>query len=82
MYIADAPFIIAIYSYFKPFYKHMNSIEEVKDCVIADEIMRIQVLTKEDLIRELIDVRSRQIETMKPDEFMAYLKTRNHGNED
>lgn len=60
----------------------MNSIEEVKDCVIADEIMRIQVLTKEDLIRELIDVRSRQIEAMKPDEFMAYLKTRKHGNED
>jgi len=59
----------------------MNSIEEVKDCVIADEIMRIQVLTKEDLIRELIDVRSRQIEVMKPDEFMAYLKTRKHGDE-
>ena len=59
----------------------MNSIEEVKDCVIADEIMRIQVLTKEDLIRELIDIRSRQIEVMKPDEFMAYLKTRKHGDE-
>lgn len=60
----------------------MNSIEEVKDCVIADEIMRIQNLSREDLIRELIDIKSRQIEAMKPDEFMAYLKTRNHGNED
>ncbi len=82
MYIADAPFNIAIYPYFKPFYKHMNSIEEVKDCVIADEIMRIQSLTREDLIKELIDVESKQIEAMTSDEFMAYLKTRKHGDED
>lgn len=59
----------------------MNSIEEVKDCVIADEIMRIQNLSREDLIKELIDIESKQIEAMKSDEFMAYLKTRNHGNE-
>ena len=60
----------------------MNSIEEVKDCVIADEIMRIETLTKEDLLKELVDIRSKQIEVMKSDEFMTYLKTRKHGNED
>ncbi len=60
----------------------MNSIEEVKDCVIADEIMRIQTLSKENLISELVDVKSKQIEAMKSDEFMTYLKTRNHGDED
>ena len=60
----------------------MNSIEEVKDCVIADEIMRIQNLSRENLIKELIDVESKQIEAMTSEEFMAYLKTRKHGNED
>jgi len=60
----------------------MNNIEEVKDCVIADKIMRIQTLSRENLIKELIDVESKQIEVMTPSEFMTYLKTRKHGNED
>ena len=40
----------------------MNSIEELRDYRLADEIQRIQSLSREDLIRELVAIRASYIE--------------------
>ena len=42
----------------------MNSIESLKDYLIADEITRIESLSREALVRELVAVRSEQIESL------------------
>ena len=57
----------------------MNSITELKDAIIADEISRIESLTQKELVEELIDLKSRQIESLSPDEVINYLKNKNHG---
>ena len=44
--------------------KIMNSIESLKDYLIADEITRIESLSREALVRELVAVRSEQIESL------------------
>lgn len=59
----------------------MNDIETLRDAVIAEEIMQIQVMSQEDLVRELVSVRSEHIESLSPDELMAYLQNKRHGNE-
>ena len=43
----------------------MESLESLKDCLIANEIQRITSLTREDLERELIEFQSRQIESLE-----------------
>lgn len=48
----------------------MNSTSELKDYLIADEIQRISSLSKEELIRELIDLKSRAIEEMNDYELL------------
>jgi hypothetical protein len=57
----------------------MNSFTELKDALIADEISRIESLTQKELVEELIDLKSRQIESLSPDEVINYLKNKNHG---
>lgn len=42
----------------------MQSIESLKDYLIADEIIRIQSLSREKLVRELVTVKSEKIESL------------------
>jgi hypothetical protein len=60
----------------------MNSLEELKDYLIADEILRIESLTQKELVDELMDLKTRQIESLSPDEVINYLKNKKHGNKD
>lgn len=57
----------------------MNSIEEVRDAKIADEILRIQSLSREDLVRELVEIRASYIESLDDREVLLYGRT---GKED
>ena len=43
----------------------MESLESLKDYMIADEILRVKQMTREELERELIELKSRQIESLK-----------------
>ena len=43
----------------------MDSIESLKDCLIADEIQRIEELDRDDLVRELIEEKTRKIESLR-----------------
>ena len=43
----------------------MESIESLKDYLIADWIMKVKQMTREELERELIELKSRQIESLK-----------------
>jgi hypothetical protein len=40
----------------------MDDIETLKDYLIADEILRIQSLSREKLEKELIEIKSKEIE--------------------
>lgn len=42
----------------------MQSIESLKDYLIADEIIRIQSLSREELVRELITTKTEKIEPL------------------
>ena len=42
----------------------MEDIESIKDYMIADEILRIQALSREKLEEELIEIHSRKIESL------------------
>ncbi len=42
----------------------MNSIVELKDALIANQILRIQSLTREQLIQELVEIRASYIESL------------------
>jgi len=48
----------------------MNSTSELKDYLIADEIQRISSLSQEELMRELIDLKSKAIEAMSDSELL------------
>ena len=52
----------------------MNSITEVKDDLIAREIQRIELLTKKELIRELIDLKSKEVEQMSKKKLLTKLQ--------
>ena len=53
----------------------MESLESLKDYMIADEILRVKQMTREELERELIELTSRQIESLKDlNEVMKYGK--------
>ncbi len=53
----------------------MNSIEELRDYAIADEILRIKTLSREELISELVAVKSEMIES-----FTDLKEIRKYGN--
>jgi hypothetical protein len=53
----------------------MNSIESLKDYLIADEIKRIESLSREKLISELVAVKSEMIES-----FTDLKEIREYGN--
>ena len=53
----------------------MESLESLKDYLIADWIMKVKQMTREELERELIELTSRQIESLKDlSEVMKYGK--------
>lgn len=54
--------------------KNMNSITEVKDDLIAREIQRIELLTKDELVRELIDSKSKEVEQMSNNKLLNKLQ--------
>lgn len=41
----------------------MNDIDELKDYLIADEIRRIESLSRDELIQELVSVKTLEIES-------------------
>ena len=41
----------------------MNHIDDIKDYLIADEIQRIQSLSHDELVSELIEVKTKEIES-------------------
>ncbi len=41
----------------------MNHIDDIKDYLIADEIQRIKSLSRDELVRELISVKTLEIES-------------------
>ena len=43
----------------------MESLESLKDYLIADWIMKVKQMTREELERELIELKSRQIESLR-----------------
>jgi len=43
----------------------MESLESLKDYLIADWIMKVKKMTRDELERELIELKSRQIESLK-----------------
>ena len=48
----------------------MNSIVELKDALIANQILRIQSLTREQLIQELVEIRAAYIESLNDAEVL------------
>lgn len=58
----------------------MNDIESIKDCLIADEIQHIQSLSREQLVRELVEVRSTEIEHMNVGELLNKCKKQYESN--
>lgn len=55
----------------------MDDIETLRDYIIADEIERIHSLVPEDVLHELIEVRTRQIELMPANELLARCENKN-----
>lgn len=43
----------------------MESLESLKDYLIADWIMKVEQMTREELERELVELKSRQIESLR-----------------
>ena len=41
----------------------MNHIDDIKDYLIADEIQRIESLSRDELVRELISIKTLEIES-------------------
>jgi hypothetical protein len=41
----------------------MNHIDDIKDYLIADEIQRIKSLSHQELVQELVEVKTREIES-------------------
>lgn len=58
----------------------MNSITEIKDCLIVEEIERIQTLSNKMLIEELIEVKTRKIEEMSDVEILKMCQRNKNGN--
>lgn len=55
----------------------MNDIEALRDYIIADEIQRIQSLSREDLISELIELQSAKIESASLAELLRTRQSKN-----
>ena len=57
----------------------MNSVAELRDYRIADEIQRIQSLSREQLIRELVSLRASFIEGLSDEQIINYgqIKSKN-----
>ncbi|MDO8452044.1 MAG: hypothetical protein Q7S76_04215 [bacterium] len=57
----------------------MQDITSLQDYLIADEIQRISSLTREALVRELVELRSRAIENSSPQELLKIASQEKHG---
>ena len=56
----------------------MNDIESLRDYLLADMIMKIQSLSKETLVRELVELKSKEIESASPDEILRLCQQNKH----
>ncbi|KKP56404.1 MAG: hypothetical protein UR50_C0003G0030 [Parcubacteria group bacterium GW2011_GWC1_34_10] len=56
----------------------MNSIEDLRDYLLADLIKEIESLNKEDLIRQLIKIKSKEIEFATPEKILKICQQKNH----
>ncbi len=55
-------------------------IESLKDYFIADQIQRIELLTRDELVRELISIKSAELEAMTPHDLLRLCETKKYGN--
>jgi len=55
----------------------MNDPEALRDYIIADEIQRIQALSREDLVRELISLRSEKLEGVSLADLLKVCQSKN-----
>ncbi|KKR02233.1 MAG: hypothetical protein UT98_C0001G0157 [Candidatus Nomurabacteria bacterium GW2011_GWF2_40_31] len=62
------------------FSKNMNDTTELKDCLISDEIQRIQTLSREELTNELITLKTERIEVLTNDELFKLCRQKNYEN--
>jgi nucleoside-triphosphatase THEP1 len=50
----------------------MESITSLRECILADEIGRIEFLSKEMLMQELIDMTAEKLESLSLNELTTY----------
>lgn len=50
----------------------MESITSLKECILADEIQRIESLSKEILMQELVDLTAERLESLSLNELTTY----------
>lgn len=55
----------------------MNSVEDLRDYVTVDVINRIESMSREELVRELIELSTTSLEQMDADELLSF-KHRTH----
>jgi hypothetical protein len=55
----------------------MNDPEALRDYLIADEIQRIEALSREELVRELISVKSERLEVATLAELLKVCQSKN-----
>ena len=56
----------------------MNDISALQDALIADEIERLSYLSRQEIMRELIEVKSRAIENASLPELLKLCKSKKH----
>lgn len=55
----------------------MQDIESLRDYFIADEIQRIQSLTQEELVKELVELHSKRLESLQPEALVDMCRIKN-----
>lgn len=58
----------------------MNDIESVRDYLLADLIMEIESLSRKELVSELVEMKSREIESAPPEKLLMLCKNKKHDN--
>ena len=52
----------------------MNDIEGIRDYLLADLIMEIESLSRKELVSELVEMKSREIESASPEKLLMLCK--------
>lgn len=56
----------------------MNNIEDLRDCLLADLIKEIESLSKEELVSQLVEIKSKEIEFATPEKILKLCQQKNH----